>query len=153
MTPDQLKKLATIVGTSDLLSDPADCWTYGYDNSRRQQAPDAVAFPRNHEAVCQLVSFCNQENIPLTPRGRGTGTTGASVPIRRGLVMSMERMDRILDIDPANRTMTVEPGVINKAVQDCAGHNMGYSGRQIRRALHFVRLVVIWPIILRGRAP
>ncbi len=121
MTPDQLKKLATIVGTSDLLSDPADCWTYGYDNSRRQQAPDAVAFPRSHEVVCQLVKFCNQEKIPLTPRGRGTGTTGASVPIRRGLVMSMERMDRILDIDPANRTMTVEPGVINKAVQDCAG--------------------------------
>ncbi|HFD92704.1 MAG TPA: FAD-binding protein [Gammaproteobacteria bacterium] len=121
MTPAQLQALAAITGPDDLLCDTADCWPYGYDNSRRHQAPDAVVFPRDHETVLRIVQFCNREAIPLTPRGRGTGTTGATVPSRGGLVLSTERMDRILAIDPANRTITVEPGVTNQAVQDRAG--------------------------------
>ena len=120
MTPAQLQALSSISGSADLLSDAADCWSYGYDNSRRHQAPDAVVFPCDHETVQRIVQFCYRENIPLTPRGRGTGTTGATVPARGGLVLSMERMDRILDFDPANRTITVEPGVTNQAVQERA---------------------------------
>ncbi len=123
MTPQQLQALAAITGPADFLCDAADCWPYGYDNSRRHQAPDAVAFPRDHDTVQRIVQFCNREDIPLTARGRGTGTTGATVPSRGGLVLSMERMDRILHIDPANRTITVEPGVTNQAVQDCAGEH------------------------------
>jgi len=123
MTPAQLQALAAITGPDDLLCDAADCWPYGYDNSRRHQAPAAVAFPRDHETVLRIVQFCNREAIPITPRGRGTGTTGATVPTRGGLVLSTERMDRILAIDPANRTITVEPGVTNQAVQDRAGEH------------------------------
>jgi len=115
-----LEQLTKITGTDALLTDAADCWPYGYDNSRRHQLPDAVAFPTRHEQIRDIVKLCYETETPLTARGRGTGTTGATTPIRGGLVLSLERMDRILAIDPDNRCMTVEPGVTNQAVQQAA---------------------------------
>ncbi|OGT91556.1 MAG: dimethylmenaquinone methyltransferase [Gammaproteobacteria bacterium RIFOXYD12_FULL_61_37] len=95
-----------------------DCWPYGYDNSRRHACPQAVVFGTGHEQIRDLVLFCNREGIPLIPRGRGTGTTGATVPDRGGIVLSLERMNRILEIDPDNRLARVEPGVTNQALQE-----------------------------------
>lgn len=103
-----------------LYSDPADCWAYGYDNSRRHALPQAVAFPTAHEQVVAAVRHCNDFRIPLTVRGRGTGTTGASVPLLGGLVMSLERMNRMVEFSPDNRYMRVEPGITNQQVQDIA---------------------------------
>jgi len=112
------RSLSAIVGADALLTDPGDCWAYGYDNSRRQGLPQAVAFPAEHQQVRDLVRLCNEAALPLIPRGRGTGTTGATVPVKGGLVLSLERMDRILQIDPANRVARVEPGVTNQTLQD-----------------------------------
>ena len=103
-----------------LLTDPADCWPYGYDNSRRHDLPRAVVFPRSHEDVVDIVRLCNEYHIPLSARGRGTGTTGATVPVQHGLVMSLERFNRIIAVDTDNRCMIVEPGVTNQEVQDIA---------------------------------
>ena len=64
--------------------------------------------------------LCKQHHIPLTCRGRGTATTGASVPSQQGLLLSLERMDRIIKVDAANRLMIVEPGVTNGQVQQAA---------------------------------
>jgi D-lactate dehydrogenase len=113
-----IDELRAITGPECTLTDPADCWPYGYDNSRRQALPQAVAFATRHEQVRDLVRLCNRERIPLIARGRGTGTTGATVPDRGGIVLSLERMDRILEIDPANRIARVEPGVTNGALQE-----------------------------------
>jgi D-lactate dehydrogenase (quinone) len=118
LTPSQLAELETIFGSDRVLTDPADCWVYGYDNSKRQELPDAVAFPLSHEETLQLVQLCNRDRIPLTARGRGTGTTGATVPLRQGIVASFERMDRILEFSRDNRFLVVEPGITNQAVQD-----------------------------------
>ncbi len=112
------EQLAQIFPGPDLLTAPADCWAYGYDNSRRQGLPQAVAFATRHGQVEALVQLCNRQRLPLIARGRGTGTTGATVPLGGGVVLSLERMDRILDIDPANRIARVEPGVTNQALQD-----------------------------------
>ena len=120
MTPESLTKIAAIVGDKNLLSDPADCWPYGYDSSRHHSAPEAVAFPDTHQQVLEIVRQCNRDNIALVARGRGTGTTGATVPVRGGLVLSFERMDRIIDIDPDNRAIVVEPGITNQNLQDAA---------------------------------
>lgn len=120
-SPPFQTRLAAIAGTENVLSDPADCWPYGYDNSRRHALPQWVAFATTHEQVRDIVRLCNQHEVPLVARGRGTGTTGATVPLRGGLVLSLERMDRILRIDPSNRVMVVEPGVTNQQVQDAAG--------------------------------
>jgi D-lactate dehydrogenase len=103
------------------LTDASDCLVYGYDNSRRQQLPGAVAFVSNAEQVLELVRVCNRYDLPLTARGLGTGTTGATVPEPGGVVLGFERMNRILEIDPANRLAVVEPGVINEDLQRAAG--------------------------------
>ncbi|MBF0255449.1 MAG: FAD-binding protein, partial [Gammaproteobacteria bacterium] len=106
------------LGTASLLTDPADCWPYGYDNSRLQGRPQAVVLVENTAQIQALVAFCNRHLIPLVPRGRGTGTTGAAVPDQGGIVLSLERMDRILAIDPDNRMARVQPGITNQALQD-----------------------------------
>ena len=79
-----------------------------------------MVFPLTHEDVVAIVKICHEFSIPLVARGRGTGTTGATVPLTGGLVLSTERMNKVISIDPANRTMVVQPGVLNQTVQDLA---------------------------------
>jgi D-lactate dehydrogenase len=118
-----VERLKAALGTQNVLTDPADRWPYGQDNSRKHTPPDAVAFATSHAQVLETVRLCNEYNIPIVARGRGTGTTGSAIPVRGGLVLSLERMDRIVEMDAANRVMRVEPGAINQAVQDqAAGH-------------------------------
>lgn len=117
---DFITRLEKLVGSDNVLTDASDRWTYGYDNSRRHNPPDVVVFTRAHDQVLNIVLLCNAHKIPVVPRGRGTGTCGGAVPIRGGLVLSLERMDQILHLDAANRYMVVEPGVTNRAVQDHA---------------------------------
>jgi len=125
--PEGLDELTTalraVVGDANVLSEPAERWSYGYDNSRRQALPDRVVFATRHEQVREVVRLCRRHGVALTTRGRGTGTTGASVPTRAGLVLALERMNRILRIDTANRYMVVEPGVTNQAVQEAAAEH------------------------------
>ncbi|ROH91971.1 FAD-binding protein [Stagnimonas aquatica] len=115
--------LRGLLGEAALLTDPADCLTYGYDNSRRLTLPQAVAFAQNHEQVQAVVRLCHQYRVPLTARGRGTNTTGASVPLAGGLVLSLERMDRILEVSPGDRLLRCEAGALNGAVQAAAGRH------------------------------
>ncbi|SEQ25956.1 D-lactate dehydrogenase [Ectothiorhodospira magna] len=118
-----LKSLATAVGRDNLLTRAADCWPYGGDNSRLHAPPQAVVFATCTEQIQAVVQHCRAHGVPLVPRGRGTGTTGATVPDQGGVVLTLERMDRILDMDPDNRLAVVQPGVTNQALQDAAGHH------------------------------
>ncbi|MBT2115664.1 FAD-binding protein [Dyella sp. LX-66] len=95
----------------------AERLAYAYDNSRRNALPDAVVFPTTHEQTEALVRACREHRVPLVARGRGTNTTGATVPVDGGVVASFERMNRILRIDPDNRLAVVEPGVLNGDLQ------------------------------------
>ena len=103
---------------ASVLTDAADCWTYGYDNSRLHATPAAVALVTSHEQVMAIVKICNRARIPITARGRGTGTTGAAVPERGGLVVSFERMRDILEIDPGSRILRAQTGALNQEIQD-----------------------------------
>ena len=123
ITPELLATLRAIVGDENLLHDPADCLPYGYDNSRREALPEAVLFPQDHDQTVKIVQLCNQHKIALTARGKGTGTTGATVPLFGGVVLSFERMREIIKVDPANRVMVVTPGVTNQEVQKAAGEH------------------------------
>lgn len=116
-------QVRAVVGEHQVLSDPADTWTYGYDNSRKHQTPDLVVFPTSHNQIVKIVRLCNEFNVPIVARGRGTGTTGGCIPVQHGVVLSLERMNKITRMDAANRAITVEPGVLNKQVQDCAGEH------------------------------
>ena len=118
-----LSALQELLDHGNLLTSSADCLPYGYDNSRRQVIPDAVAFPTSSEQARQCVALCHRHRIPLVSRGRGTGTAGAAVPVLGGVVLSMERLNRILRCDPANRVMVVQPGVTNQQVQQAAAEH------------------------------
>jgi D-lactate dehydrogenase len=98
-------------------TDPDERLAYGYDNSRQLALPDAVAMPTTREQVLALVRACRAHHVPVVARGRGTNTTGAAVPIAGGVVVSFERMQRIIDIRPGDRCAVVEPGVLNGDLQ------------------------------------
>lgn len=117
------RQLVALLGKDAVLREPGECWVYGYDNSRRHAVPERVVLPQSHNHVRDTVRLCNQFQIPFLARGRGTGTTGATVPVQGGLVLSLERMNRILSVDAANRVIVVEPGVTNQAVQDSAAEH------------------------------
>ncbi len=112
-----LDELRHLFGDDALSVDRGECLTYGYDNSRRQAQPDAVVFPSAHEQVVALVRLCRTHRLPIVARGRGTNTTGASVPVHGGIVVSFERMQRIERIDVDNRLAIVEPGLLNGDLQ------------------------------------
>ena len=87
-----LRRLKDILGAGGVLDDPGDCWAYGYDNSRRHALPELVGFAVESAQVREVVRRCNEYRVPLVARGRGTGTTGATVPVGGGVVLSLERM-------------------------------------------------------------
>ncbi|MBL8539185.1 MAG: FAD-binding protein [Betaproteobacteria bacterium] len=113
-------RLTSLLDRNRFLTDPVDCYAYAYDNTRKIFPPDAVAFPESADEVQAIVRACNEFGVPLVARGRGTGTAGGSLPEQGGLVLSLERMRRIVAVDPANRVLVVEPGVLNQEVQDAA---------------------------------
>jgi len=115
--PDALQRELAGVFGDGWLTDPGERLAYAYDNSRRLSLPDAVALPRTREQVQALVRACRRHRVPVIARGRGTNTTGASVPVAGGVVVSFERMDRILEIRPGDRCAVVEPGVLNGDLQ------------------------------------
>lgn len=106
-----------------LCREQADRWTYGYDNSRQHSLPDIVVLPDDEAQVATLLRLCNEHRIPVVSRGSGTGTAGAAVPIEHGVVLSTERLNRILKVDPDNRLMIVQPGVTNQQVQQAAAEH------------------------------
>ena len=123
LNPQFLGNLQQLLPAEQIKSESADRWSYGYDNSRQHTPPDLVLFPESDKQVSAIISLCNDHGVPVTARGHGTCTTGAAVPLQGGVVLSFERMDQILEIDPANRLMVVQPGVTNQAVQEAAGEH------------------------------
>ncbi|HHJ15748.1 MAG TPA: FAD-binding protein [Gammaproteobacteria bacterium] len=120
-TPAFIDLLKTSLESGQLLTDLADCRAYGYDNSTLQGQPLAVALPETHEQVVAIVGACRAHGVSLIARGQGTGTTGATVPLNdHTLVLSLQRMNRILELNRDNRLIVVQPGVTNQAVQDAA---------------------------------
>lgn len=123
-----LAELRRVLPADALLTDPADCLAYAYDNSRRMAMPQAVAFAHSHEEVAAIIAVCHAHGIPLTARGRGTNTTGATVPLAGGLVLSLERMTRILHVSPGDRLLVCEAGTLNGAVQaEAAKHGLFWA--------------------------
>lgn len=103
-----------------LYTDPVDCYAYAYDNSRKIFPPECVVFPLTTEDVVKVIRLCNQFKVPVTPRGRGTGTAGGSLPEQGGIALSLERMTQIVSVDAANRVLITEPGVLNETIQSTA---------------------------------
>ncbi|MEQ1721055.1 MAG: FAD-linked oxidase C-terminal domain-containing protein [Nitrosomonas sp.] len=120
LSAELITALQDIFPPERFYSDPTDCYAYAYDNSRKIFPPDAVIFPLTSKEIQRTITLCNHHQVPLIPRGRGTGTAGGSLPEQGGIALSMERMLNIIAVDPANRVIVTEPGVLNQSVQDAA---------------------------------
>lgn len=109
-------ELAALLGDGWLTGE-SERQARGNDNSRRTALPDAVALPRTREEVAALVRACREHRVPIVARGAGTSSTGAVLPTAGGVVVSFERMNRIVDIRAGDRYAVVEPGVLNGDLQ------------------------------------
>ena len=108
-----VEHLRTIVGPNALLGSPVDLATYSFDGTTNWRGmPDAVVFPTTDEQVAAILKLAGDHGVPVTTRGAGTNVSGGSIPIRGGIVLCTTRMNRIIEIDAANFTATVEPGVV-----------------------------------------
>ncbi len=116
---NHIKILHTIIGEQYVFVDDENLEKYGQDETENLiYYPEVVVKPRTPEEISLLLKFCNQEKIPITPRGAGTGLSGGALPINKGILLSMERFNLILEIDERNLQATVEPGVINEEFQN-----------------------------------
>src|SRR5688500_14428561 len=80
--------------------------------------PEVAVLPASTDEVAAVLRLANRHRIPVTPRGAGTGLSGAALPIHGGIVLSLERMSRIIELDEQNLMAVVEPGVITEALQN-----------------------------------
>jgi len=113
-----LKAFTKIVGSENIYDDKAHMIAYSYDATRTRYEPDAVIFPRDEQDVSDILKYCNQHLIVITPRGAGSGFTGGALPANGGIILGMEKhMNKILEIDTENMVAVVQPGVINKDLQ------------------------------------
>ena len=113
-----LKKLSTILGPEHLTTRPEDLTTFGTDATKLCFMPDAVAFPGTHEEISRIFQLANQERFPVIPRGAGSGKSGGALPVEGGLILAMDRFNRILEIDQRNLIARVQCGVITAAFQE-----------------------------------
>jgi len=119
ITPAILNSLKEIVGDRYVFSDQDTLKNYAHDETEDlSYLPAVVVKPRKAEEIAAILKICNKENIPLTPRGAGTGLSGGALPIHGGVLLSMERFNKIVEIDERNLQATVEPGVINQVFQE-----------------------------------
>jgi glycolate oxidase len=113
----QIDELPTAVGADGLITGKSQLQTYECDAlTNFQVMPDAVVLPRTAGQVQAVVRLCARDRIPFVSRGAGTGLSGGALPAAGGIVISLARMNRILEVDFANRQVVVEPGVINAHV-------------------------------------
>ncbi|MGD1075658.1 MAG: FAD-linked oxidase C-terminal domain-containing protein [Thermodesulfovibrionales bacterium] len=97
---------------------PEDLICYGFDASGvDSHLPSAVLWPETAEQIIRIMKYAYENEVPVIPRGAGTGMSGGSVPLKGAAVLSMERMNRIIGLDTDNLTVLVEPGVINGTLQ------------------------------------
>jgi len=111
------EQLKAIVGPENVLTSAMDLALYSYDASLEKGMPDVVVMPGSTEEVSKIMALAYREKVPVLGRGSGTNLTGGTIPVKGGIVVHFSRMNRILEIDLPNRTVTVEPGVITLDLQ------------------------------------
>jgi glycolate oxidase len=114
-----IDNLRTIVGDKYVFTDSENLYNYSHDETEDLSfLPDVVVKPSTPEQVSQILKLANQYKIAVTPRGAGTGLSGGALPVKKGIVLSMERFNRIIEIDERNFQATVESGVITQIFQE-----------------------------------
>lgn len=121
LNADLLARLRSIVGPENVLISKEDLITYSFDGTAAlQQMPGCVVFAKNREHVRGVLLLANETGTPIVTRGSGTGLSGGSLPAQDCVVLCTVKMTQIIEVDRANLTMTVEPGVTTLQIADAA---------------------------------
>ena len=115
-----LTAFRSALGADRVFDDTATCTLYAQDETPRHVEPDAVLFPSSHDDVAALARIAFEHRIALTPRGAGSGNVGGALPAPGSVVVSFECMRRVLEFDPDNRLIVVEPGVVTEEIDRIA---------------------------------
>ena len=105
-----VRELSALLGARYVLHTPYDLMLYEYDASIDRSTPDIVVLPASTEEVAAIVKIASRHNVPVVPRGAGTGLSGGAIPIFGGIIIVFARMNRILEIDYTNLRAVVQPG-------------------------------------------
>jgi len=119
ISPDIIDELGRLIGSRNLVTAEEDREPYAHDETLNQHfLPGVVAKPEDVTQVAEIMKLAGSRGVPVTPRGAGTGLSGGALPVLGGILLSLERLNRILEIDEENLTVTVQPAVITKVLQD-----------------------------------
>jgi len=119
VTPGILEKFRRITGDEFVFVDTETLEINASDETEDHQFfPEVVLKPKSAKEISEIMKICNTENIAVTPRGGGTGLSGGALPLEAGVVLSTERLNKIIEIDELNLQATVEPGVITEVFQN-----------------------------------
>jgi glycolate oxidase len=133
VTPAIADELASIVGEKYVIYNDAESLeAFSHDEipgTKYRHMPEAVVRPQTAQEISGIMKLANREKIPVTPRGAGSGLSGGAVPARGGIVVFVDRMNKILEIDRKNMMITVEPGVISNEINECLKeYDLFYAG-------------------------
>ncbi len=119
VTPAHLERLRALVGAEHVFADREAMEIYSHDETEDLQFwPEVVVRPANVAEVAAVLKLCHDDRLPVTPRGAGTGLSGGALAVHGGVMLSIGRLNRILEIDEENLMATVEPGVITQVLQE-----------------------------------
>ena len=119
VTPDVVRAISDISGGSNVLTGRESLEAYSHDETEDLSfLPDVVVRPANTGEISRLLALATSRRIPVTPRAGGTGLSGGALPVHGGIVLSLERLNRILEIDTANLQAVAEPGVVTQTFQE-----------------------------------
>jgi glycolate oxidase len=143
VSPAIAQELRDIVGEPYVIyDDPTAMQDYAHDEVAGEEhahMPEAVVKPERADEVSQVLKLANRERVPVTPRGAGSGLSCGAVPVYGGIVLSVERMNRILEIDCENMVAVVEPGVVTNEINDAIEeYGLFYAGYPMSVELCFV---------------
>lgn len=121
VTRELVGELEAIVGKSNLLADLERMENYSHDETSKEEyahSPEVVITPTSADQIAAVMKLATRERIPVTPRGAGSGLSGGAIPLFRGIVLSVEKMNKVLEIDEANLTVTAEAGIVTNELNE-----------------------------------
>ena len=121
VTRELFGELEAIVGKSNLLTDLERMENYSHDETSKEEyahSPEVVITPTSADQIAAVMKLATRERIPVTPRGAGSGLSGGAIPLFGGIVLSVEKMNKVLEIDEANLTVTAEAGIVTNELNE-----------------------------------
>ncbi len=121
VTRELVGELEAIVGKSNLLADLERMENYSHDETSKEEyahSPEVVITPTSADQIAAVMKLATRERIPVTPRGAGSGLSGGAIPLFGGIVLSVEKMNKVLEIDEANLTVTAEAGIVTNELNE-----------------------------------